>query len=166
MIQFSRKATEFLPSFLCLVLFDVGADAVPVFTRCLPLNDFHRVVLSVFFPAFAAESPAAAPRNHTVLLQGTEDGRVKHLLHVLLSQCRTFYITHCTDFTGLCLGLLLADRSLIVLVQLNEFSDIISEVTQSTDQNQRYIRELFSHLRNPFFVDVVKGRRVDDAEAE
>lgn len=113
----------------------------------------------------AADLPLP-PRPPVRVPEANGDGRVKHLLEVLLRQCRALDVRHRAHFLRQRSGVLLQHGALSSPRQLDQHFDVLAQVTLGAHQEDGSQRAAPSDLGDPFLPDVLKGRGADDAEAE
>lgn len=100
------------------------------------------------------------------VLDTSNNGGVKHLFEVFLSQSRAFDIGDSFDFLSAQLRRLLGDWLLFAFVQLNEHFDIFSKVRLGPNQDDGGLRAVTPNLRYPLLTDVLEGGGAHHAEAQ
>lgn len=100
------------------------------------------------------------------VLNASNDGRVKDLFEVLLSQGRALDVGGGFDLLGTQLRRLLGHRFLFALVQLNEDFDIFSEIRLSSNEDDGGFGAVAPDLGHPLLRDVLEGGGADHTEAQ
>lgn len=101
-----------------------------------------------------------------VVLNGRRYGTIKHFFEVLLCQSRTLHILMGSYPPCQPLGRGEVHGFAAALGQMNEDVHIVTKVRLSSNQNDGRGWVASTDLWDPFGSDVIKGQRVDDAEAE
>lgn len=113
----------------------------------------------------AADLPLP-PRPSVRVPQAHSDGGVKHLLQVLLCQCRALDVRDRAHFFRQRPGVLLQHRPLPPSGQLDQHLHVLPQVALSAHQQDGGQGAAAADLGDPLLPDVLEGGGADHAEAE
>lgn len=129
------------------------------------LEDFLES-MSANIPQLFIQVQLLTPSGGFLVFNGSPHSGIEHILQVVLGQSRTLYIITSPDSLSHPSGFTEVHWFGVPLVQMNENVHTVPEVRLSSHQNDGRPLVAGTDLRDPFGGDVVKGDRVDQAEAE
>lgn len=100
------------------------------------------------------------------VLDSGDDGCIKDLFEVLLSQGRALDVGGSFDLLSTQPGRLLGHGFLFAFVQLDEDFDVFSEIRLRPHEDDGGFGTVAANLRHPFLTDVLEGRGSHDTEAQ
>lgn len=101
-----------------------------------------------------------------LVLDGSKNSTVKHIFEVMLRQSRTLHIVVSSDPACQSSGLTVGHWFGSLLSQLNQNVHVVAKIRLSPNQNDGRGLISSTDLWDPFGGDVLKGDRVDQAEAQ
>lgn len=101
-----------------------------------------------------------------LVLDGSKNSRIKHVLEVVLRQSRTLQVVASSDAARQPSGPAVAHRFGAVLGQVNQDVHILAKVRLGPDQDDWRGPVPGADLRDPLGCDVLEGDGIDQAEAQ
>lgn len=133
--------------------------------RCENPNTFN-TIYHIYVPIYLQYDTLSFFGSWWRWVEVKADRFCEHVAHAVLVERWALNVLAGLNLSGQRCALLLADRWLVVLLQLLQNLWVISQILFSPHQQNGHIRAVLEHLGVPLQLDVLIGRRAGDAEAD